>query len=44
MHTKAVLSGDDATLCKTKLGCLEHAIVESTDPVFSFMTEPDCPK
>ena len=44
MHTKAVLSGNDARLCKTELGCLIYTIVESTDPVFSFMTEPECPK
>ena len=44
MHTKAVLSGNDARLCNTELGRLKPASVESTDPVLSFMTEPKCPK
>ena len=44
LHTKAVLSGNDARLCKTELGRLKHAVVGSTDPVWSFMTEPECPK
>ena len=44
LHMKVVLAGNDARLCKTELGRLKHAIVESTDPVLSFMTEPECPK
>ena len=44
MHTKAVLSGDDARLYNSELGRLKPAGVDSTNPVFELYDRAEVSK